>query len=175
MRSIPLGHWFGLQITAHRSAPITYAALLAVFFSLATGWLGQDVATALAISLLAALMHFSSTLLHHIGHAIAARRTGYPMIGVMFVFGIAQSKYPRDEPSLPGHIHIRRALGGPLMSTLVMVACGALAVLLRTEPPTALWWLLVWGWLDNLLVYSLGALLPVPIFDGGTLLKWWGK
>jgi Zn-dependent protease len=175
MSSLPLGHLFGLRVTARRSAVITFVVLLAIFFGLAVAWLGQDMFSALVFSALAALIHLTSTLLHQFGHAIAARRTGYPMIGIQLFLGLSQSKYPPDEPPLPGRVHITRALGGPLLSTLVMAVYGILTLLLLTEPLTAWWWLLVWGWLDNLLIFSLGALLPVPIFDGGTLLKWWGK
>ena len=37
------------------------------------------------------------------------------------------------------------------------------------------YWLAVWFFFDNLLVFSLGALMPLSFTDGGTLVKYWGK
>jgi hypothetical protein len=40
---------------------------------------------------------------------------------------------------------------------------------------SALWWVGVFFFLDNLIVFTLGALLPLGFTDGSTLLYWWGK
>jgi hypothetical protein len=44
----------------------------------------------------------------------------------------AVSFYRRDEPDLPGEVHNRRALGGPPVSVLLVLA-GLLAALLPAE------------------------------------------
>ena len=88
--------------------------------------------------------HWFAGLVHHLGHAWAARRTGFPMSGIHCRLFLCASRYPRHEPMLPANVHIRRALGGPLFSFLLAVVVGALT-----------------------------ALLPLGFTDGSTLLKWW--
>jgi hypothetical protein len=89
-----------------------------------------------------------------------------------FIFG--QSLYPPDEPSLPGSVHIRRALGGPIASILFGGLAGLLALLVF--PSNGLiGWLLIILMLDNWLVLGFGAFLPLGFTDGSTLLAWWGK
>ena len=108
--------------------------------------------------------------------ARAARRTGYPMSGIRLgKWGVlGTSLYPADEPALPAAIHIRRALGGPAGSLVVTLAAAAVALALRAEGG-ALWWVAVFVFLDNLLLLTLGAFLPLGFTDGSTLLRWWGN
>jgi hypothetical protein len=87
---------------------------------------------------------------------------------------VGTSLYPSDEPALPSAIHIRRALGGPALS-LVLTVLLALAVFALQSAGGTLWWILVFLLLDYLLVFSLGALMPLGFTDGSTLLHWWGK
>ena len=103
-----------------------------------------------------------------------AQSTGYPMRGVRFVHVLAYSVYPRDEPELSGKIHIRRALGGPAISLAVTVL--ALVILLVAQTVGGfLFWIALWFFLDNLLVFFLGAFLPLGFTDGSSILKWLGK
>src|SRR5258706_526147 len=83
--------------------------------------------------LLAVALHWLSEIVHHLGHAIAARRTGYPMSGIRlgFLGVLTSSVYPRDEPELPPALHIQRALGGPLASLAIGLVAGALALALH--------------------------------------------
>jgi hypothetical protein len=37
------------------------------------------------------------------------------------------------------------------------------------------WWVALFFFLDNLLVLTLGAFVPLGFTDGSTLLRWWGK
>lgn len=120
----------------------------------------------------AALLHYVGELLHQLGHALAARQTGYPMTGMRFDWLLAFSRYPEDEPPLPAEVHIRRAIGGPLASLAAAAVSGVLALLVRPGGGV-LWWLVFFFFLDNLLVFTLGALLPLGFTDGSTLLKWW--
>jgi hypothetical protein len=123
---------------------------------------------------LCALLHYLSELLHHLGHAAAARRTGYPMRGVRFVHLLAVSLYPREEPELPGRIHIRRALGGPAISLVISIL--ALLILLVAQNGGGLaYWVALWFFLDNFFVFFLGAFLPLGFTDGSSILRWWGK
>jgi hypothetical protein len=130
------------------------------------------VGTAVLTAFLATLLHFFGEFWHQLGHAWAARRAGWPMSGVMFVWVLAASLYPRDEPELPARTHIRRALGGPAASFLMTVVMGWVVWGVRpyTTPTDNL---LLFFFLDNLLVFTLGAFLPLGFTDGSTLLHYW--
>src|SRR5262249_17011878 len=115
MRTLTLGTFFGLTISFR---PLFFVSSLLLWLIL-TG-LGLTVLKLNPFitwwgALVAVILHWLSEFLHHIGHALAARRTGFPMSGVRFGFLIGASVYPPTEPELPASVHIRRALGGPLM------------------------------------------------------------
>lgn len=152
---------------------VTGFLLLWLIFSLA-GWLWLDfgVGTAVLTAFFASILHFLGEFWHQLGHAWAAKRTGWPMSGIMFIWILAASLYPRDEPELPSRIHIRRALGGPAASLLMTVLSGLLAWEIRpyTSP---LHYLALFFFLDNLLVFTLGAFLPLGFTDGSTLIQHW--
>ena len=168
-----LGRIAGLKLSARPSAIFGSVLLWALFSVL--GWaLFASAATALSFGLLCATLHWLSNLVHHLGHARAARSTGYPMSGVRLWFIFGQSLYPADEPPLPGRTHIRRAMGGPSASILLGCLAGALALLIRPAGDLAFWALIVLM-LDNWLLLGFGAFLPLGFTDGSTLLTWWGK
>jgi Zn-dependent protease len=169
-----LGTLFGLRLTADVSAFIGFAVVWGLTFIVALAWLGVPPVGALAGGLVCAVLHFGLELIHQLGHAAAARTTGYPMRGAHFWLALARSVYSRDEGDLPGHIHVRRALGGPILSGLLCVPLGLLAVAFQPFNGTP-GWIAAFAFLDNLLVFTLGALLPLGFTDGSTLLRWWGK
>ncbi|HXA42632.1 MAG TPA: hypothetical protein VNV65_06935 [Candidatus Solibacter sp.] len=118
--------------------------------------------------------HWVSEVVHNLGHSTAARRTGHPMtatrLGFLLFLGV--SIYPEDEPELPSEVHIRRALGGPVGSALLTLALGVVALV--TSGTSLGWVALVW-FLDNLLIFTLGAFVPVGFNDGSTLIRWIGR
>jgi len=133
---------------------------------------------ALGGGLLGTALYWLAEILHHFGHAIAAQRTGHPMIGVRLgVFLIlGTSLYPQNEGDLPAALHIRRASGGPITSAilgLIFIAAGALLIQAAGEAGSDLGaWVLGFGLL-NLLYFSLGALIPIMgMTDGSTILYW---
>ena len=125
---------------------------------------------ALIAALGIAVAHVINEYLHQYGHALAARRVGYPMKGIRFWWIFGQSRYPRDEGELPAKIHVHRALGGPIFSALVSILYGSVAMIMGDDN---LLGVIAWGaFLDNLLIFTLGALLPLGFTDGSTLLYW---
>ncbi|MCA0456720.1 MAG: hypothetical protein LCI00_22295 [Chloroflexi bacterium] len=184
MKRIELGRLAGLRLTAYPSAVVTLLVIWLVLAVIAIGVLKLPAGEAIIGALVAAALHYASEMVHQLGHSIAARRTGYPMGGVAFWGPLGLSVYPKDEPPLPGRTHIRRALGGPLLSFALTIAAGLLYLfasgtftLGSSEPhlsPT-IEWVALFLFLDNLLVFSLGALLPLGFTDGSTILRWWGK
>lgn len=137
-------------------------------------WLGLTPIAALLGGFLATLLHWLGELVHQLGHAWAARRTGYPMQGVEFWGVLATSRYPTEEGALPASVHIQRALGGPLLSALLTLLTLAAVLILRDDGGLP-WYLALFAFFNNLLVYTLGALLPLGFTDGSTILYWWGR
>jgi Zn-dependent protease len=170
-----LGDVGGLRMRVIPQALVGSLGLLAVLFIIGSMVLGLGTIPAAIGALLGVCIHWFSELWHNLGHAWAARRTGWPMTGVRFgVFGVlAQSLYPPDEPELPGRVHITRALGGPAASAMLALICGALAW--ATAGSGLPGWLALFAFAINLLIYTLMAFLPLPWLDGGTILRWRGK
>lgn len=173
-RTYHLGTLAGLRLTAGPSALAGSALLWALLSGIAAVALRVPLAAAIVGSLVAVLLHWASELAHQLGHATAARATGHPMTGVRLWWLLGMSRYPRDEGSLPAAVHIRRALGGPAASLLLTLAAAGVALALRPAGGAAWWVALFWA-LENLLVFTLGAFVPLGFTDGSTLLRWWGK
>lgn len=169
-----IGHVAGLDLAAVPSALWSMAALW-IGLSAAGLWLlGMAAGEAILFGLLGVVIHWVSEFWHQAGHAIAARRTGYPMTGLRFWGLFSTSLYPLDEPALPARIHIRRALGGPVAS----IALGLLLLVvtwLLGRPAGLAWWLALFAAVENLLVFGFGAFLPLGFTDGSTLLYWWRR
>lgn len=169
MKTIQLGRLFGLQISVFPPALagtfIVWSGLaLALFYGIKLP-LGESI----FFGLIATLLHWTSELIHSLGHAYAAKRTGYPMIGITFgaLALFALTLYPKDEPDLPPSIHIRRALGGPIIN-------GLLSIVLYLFLP--LWhgdwlWIGLFALLENIFVYTLQVFLPLGFNDGSTILN----
>jgi Zn-dependent protease len=126
--------------------------------------------------LIAALLYWLSEIVHQLGHAYAAHRTGYPMVGIhlgKYLF-FGASLYPENEEPLPAKIHIRRALGGPIASLAFTLVTGVVALILYPGEGI-LWWILLYVCIINFFVFTIGPFLPLGFTDGSTLLKWWRK
>jgi len=173
-RSRTLFHVAGLRITAH---PTTFMAtpILALILAGVGLWvLLLPPVEAIIYGIVAALLHIFGELLHQFGHSLAARRTGHPMIGIRLWMILGTSIYPKDEGDLPAGVHIRRALGGPIFSAFITMVALVIALLIGTGAGV-LWWLAIFAAADGLLVFTLGAFLPLGFTDGSTLLYWWPK
>lgn len=133
---------------------------------------GRAPAQAALVAAAALPLHWSSDLWHQLGHAAAARVAGSPMRGIHFWGVLSTSLYPADEPPLPAEVHIQRALGGPAASLLGAIVAGVLWRQARRPGPGRD--LALFALADHLLL-GLGALLPLPFTDGGTLLTWWPR
>jgi hypothetical protein len=137
MKEYRLGKWGGLQWSMTRSAIVGAIGLWLVVAALMVV-LNIPIGSALLDGVIVVLLHTLSEIVHQLGHAWAARRTGYPMSGVRFgVLGIfAASVYPPDEPALPAKVHLRRATGGPIFSAwLSSLAFILILMTIRTAAP----------------------------------------
>jgi hypothetical protein len=173
-RSIYLGNYRELEIRTAPSTIITAILTVGAIFLLLNKVFKWRPWTAVTGGILATTLHYLSDLWHQLGHARAAEQTGYPMKGMTFVGLLCFSVYPQNEGLLPAEMHIQRALGGPIFSLLLTLVVGLAALLTRFIGGLPLF-LAVFTFLDNLLVFTIGALLPLGFTDGNTLLTWWGQ
>src|SRR5258708_24423901 len=103
MRTYELGSLFGLRVTLRAQAFLGTLVLWVLLAAIARYVLRLPVGEALLGGLLAAALHWLSEIVHHLGHAIAARPTGYPMSGIRpgFPSLLAPSVYPPAQPHPP--------------------------------------------------------------------------
>jgi Zn-dependent protease/predicted transcriptional regulator len=149
-----------------------------IVWTLATGIFpsqneGLSDGTYVAMAIVAAIVFFTSLLLHELGHAIQARRDGMEIEGItLWLFG-GVAKFKGMFPSAGAEFRI--AVAGPLVS----LGLGALFVLLAwkaglpEEADAVVAWL---GYINfSLLLFNLLPALPL---DGGRVLRsalWAGK
>lgn len=170
---VKVGEIQGMTITAERSVVWASLAMWLVFSFLGRRIWRLKPGEAAVGGLLATALHFLSEIWHQLGHGRAARATGYPMTGIHLWTALGTSVYPQDEPPLASEVHVARALGGPRASSVLTMAGGLLA-LLAWPSRSILSMVSALFALDNLLIFTLGAFLPLPLLetDGAVLLKY---
>ena len=171
---VRLGRVGGIEVIFTPMAAAGSILLFVVFAAMGGYLFKHGAANSVLGAIALVIAHWVSEVAHNLGHATAARRSGHPMtatrLGFLLVLGA--SLYPPDEPELPAELHVRRALGGPAGSALLTVISGF--VLLALAGTSVAWVALLW-FLDNLLVFTLGAFVPLGFNDGSTLLRWMGR
>jgi Zn-dependent protease len=169
-RPVNLG-WLGpLYVTGERSVLVGFAVVWVLMLALASQWVEGTGFDRLMAATLAALGHWFWDLMHHVGHYLAGLYAGHPMRGIHLYGVLIRSVYPPNEPALAANIHIRRAIGGPAMSICMALLC---LLFQRIFPSDILWFFFYISFWDNLLVMTLGALLPVAGLDGHVILRQW--
>jgi len=172
MRGYLLGAPLGVPLRFTGRSLAATAVLWLLLTLLGRWWLQAGWGAAFFFGLFATLLHWISEISHQYGHALVARRLGYPMAGLRSWYLLVASFYPRDEPELPPLVHIQRALGGPAVS-LIFSLIGLLAWFLLPLPISGVAsGLIFFFMLENFLIFFLAAFLPLGFTDGSTLLKW---
>jgi hypothetical protein len=177
-RIYTIGTFAGLKLLARPSA---FIGLLLLWLGLTSfTWRLMDFPPdqALAAGLGSAFLHYISELIHNMGHAWAARRVKRPMEGVLFWGLLGTSLYPKDEKRVTPRAHIQRALGGPLASLLLTILTGIQLAVVSPQAaqlPPAIPFIALFLFWDNLLVFTLGAIIPLGFTDGSTILQYWKK
>jgi Zn-dependent protease/predicted transcriptional regulator len=165
--SFRLGRIAGIQVGINWSWLLVFALIV---WTLTTGIFpetnpGLGDGTYVALGIVAALLFFTSLLLHEFGHALQARREGMEIEGItLWLFG-GVAKFKGMFPSAGAEFRI--AIAGPLVS----LALGALFVLLaQVGLPETVDAVLAWlGYINlALLVFNLLPALPL---DGGRILR----
>jgi hypothetical protein len=126
------------------------------------GWSGRLLVGGLGLALVVA-----ADVGHVLGHTVSARLAGAPMDRVRVALGIPRTLY--DDNAVPPGTHRMRALGGPAANLLGLL----LSLLWRraTRPDSAARDLAGASCLGHGVLFF-GSLVPLPIFDAGTILKW---
>jgi hypothetical protein len=173
MKERSLGTLASLRLTAIPLALIGSIVLYVIAVVLMAAF-NLPIGSALLGGVIIVVLHWFSELVHQLGHAWAARRTGYPMIGIRFgaLAVFAASLYPPDEPPLPAKLHIRRALGGPIFSAW-LTSIAFIVILMTVRGIDAVWSFVLWFFfLENLFVMTLQVFIPLGFNDGGTIWHW---
>jgi len=109
----------------------------------------------------------SADLGHALAHIVSARLAQAPLDEILISEGMPRTVYRNDD--IPARAHRQRALGGPVFNGLGLLASLALR---RMAPHDSAWReVLGWSSLGHGLLLA-GSLAPLPIVDGGTILKW---
>jgi Zn-dependent protease len=120
----------------------------------------------LAMAGVAAVLFFSSLLLHELGHAIQAQREGMAIDGItLWVFG-GVAKFRGSFPSAGAEFRI--AIAGPLVSLALGVLFLAAAIAIPF--PSAVDGVLFWLGQINLMLLVFNMLPALPL-DGGRVLR----
>lgn len=104
---------------------------------------------------------------HAFAHTLSARAARAPVDQIRLTAGMPRTLY--FDETVPPRTHILRALGGPLFSALGFV----LSLVLRSLLPRNSIGREVadWSSTGHGLIFA-GSLAPLPIVDGGSILKW---
>jgi Zn-dependent protease/CBS domain-containing protein len=184
LRGVRIGHILGVEIGIDWSLAIIF---LLILFSLGMRWFPSwhpdwSAGAIWGSASAAAVLFFSSILLHELAHALVARRNGIPVnrITLFMLGGIAHME---KEPPSAG-AEFKMAIAGPAVSIALGFACGLVAQALsppldpaladdpaawfgRLEPVAS-----VLTWLGTInIVLGLFNLIPGFPLDGGRVLR----
>lgn len=104
---------------------------------------------------------------HALAHIFSARSAGAPMDEILLSAGMPRTLYGNNEVS--PDVHRMRAIGGPLFNMVGLLLSAVIYIVARGNPivrELAAWSAGGHGWI------LFAALSPLPMVDGGTLLKW---
>jgi hypothetical protein len=119
------------------------------------------------LGLLALPVALCAEIGHAMAHTVSARAAGAPMDEILLSAGMARTLYLNND--VAPQIHVRRSLGGPVFSL-----AGFLLSLLwwRTSPNGSINRDLAGVSLFGHSVILFGSVTPLPMIDGGIILKW---
>jgi Zn-dependent protease len=128
--SIQLGRLFGIRIGADPSLLLIMGLIV---WSLSGYYSSDDLfpdegTKAFILAVISALLFFVSILLHELGHAVEARRSGIGIVGIdLWMFG-GVAKMERDARSAGEEFRV--AAAGPAVTLLIAVACWVAATVI---------------------------------------------
>jgi Zn-dependent protease/CBS domain-containing protein len=172
MRLYPLMRVAGIRIVVDPTWLFVFAlvvvSLSGDYLPAAAPHLG--VVATWTLGVIAALLLFTSVLVHELSHALMARRAGIrvPRIRLFLFGGVAEMAAEAHEP----RAELRIAMAGPLTSLVVAGAATFAVRLIAGAGPVWLLVLLRYVAMANLFL-GLFNLLPGLPLDGGRILRAW--
>jgi Zn-dependent protease len=178
--TIQLVRVFGIRIGVSASWFLVLFFLIWVLEDYFHQVLQGSTTTADLIAALAALLFFTSIILHELGHALMARRLGIATNGIDLWFFGGISRLAR-EPATPGE-EFKIAAAGPAVTAVIIVVCIVASVFAsqlsgsfqtarfadgKVTPAAAL---LGWTWLMNLAILVFNLVPAFPL-DGGRIAR----
>ena len=145
---------------------------LAVLWAAAT-WIGlcqhpgRGFWTGLLVGFVAMILLLIADFGHALAHIFSARHAKAPMDEILISAGMPRTVY-RDNEVSPA-AHRMRAIGGPVFSALGLLI--SLAIYGLASSGSVVRELAAWSAIGHGFIF-LGSILPLPIVDGGTILKW---
>lgn len=121
----------------------------------------------LGAGLLAMLIALPADIGHAMAHTVSARMAGAPMDEILLSSGMPRTLYRNND--VAPQTHILRSLGGPIFST---INAALSLVWWRFSPRGSLSHDLAEVSLTSHSTILFGSIVPVPVVDGGTILKW---
>lgn len=121
----------------------------------------------LGVGLLAMPIAAFADIGHAMAHTISARLAGAPMDEILLSSGMPRTLY--ENNAVPPQTHIRRSLGGPIFS---LIGTALSLVWRRNTPHGSLSHDLAEVSLAGHSFILLGSIAPLPMVDGGIILKW---
>ena len=121
----------------------------------------------LVIGFVTVLLLLPADFGHALAHIFSASLAGAPMDEILITAGMPRTLYWNNEVS--PDVHRMRAMGGPVFNAVVLLLSGVIYAVASGNPiarELAAWSAVGHGFI------LLAALLPLPMVDGGTLLKW---
>lgn len=155
---------FGIRVGVSASWFLVLAVLIIFLSGYFHEVLGGSTSTAYAVAVVGALGYFASLILHELGHALASRRLGIPILGIdlWFFGGMAR---PAREPETAGE-EFKVAAAGPATTLAILLAC--LAAIFLVTPGGRFTGALVSG--EGVTITPALALLAWLAFINGLLL-----
>lgn len=162
VRRIPIGRFWSVRLLV---TPITWLSPF-VFFGLHflinllnsnlsfTDRLYQSLIFTIAVEI--------TTCLHALGHILSGKMVNSAMDELLITATRDVNLYHGDQRIIPGHVHLIRSLGGPVMN---LVIAGILIALTPSIAP-GFWSQLSGSLISTNLFFGLGGFLPLPSVDG---------
>jgi len=126
--------------------------------------------TRLGVAALTTSVILGSEWCHNLAHAAAAKMVGHPADAIRVTWGMPLLVYHDiEDPDVAARSHIVRALGGPIINSILF---GAAALLHPLTKPKSIPRDAVNAALGMNAFLILGGMLPIPGIDGGAALKW---
>ncbi|MCB8920283.1 MAG: hypothetical protein H6662_01755 [Ardenticatenaceae bacterium] len=130
-------------------------------------WPGQSLGAYVLVGGIGVLLAMLADVGHACAHTISARLADAPMDVVLLGTDMPRTLYWNND--VPPRAHIIRSLGGPAYSAVgLLVGIGWLVL---ASPDTAVSYLgEIWTATNGFIFLAVFA--PIPIVDGGVILKW---